>query len=72
MLKQFGLNPNEIYREGFFKVAILNRSAKEATLQGSPFIAFYQRKASINETLKQFGVDANKIYQEKHLCWRLF
>ena len=72
MLKQFGVSTNEIYQEGFLKVPVLNRSTKGATLQGTLFIAFYLRKASINEILKQFGVSTNEIYQEKHLCWRLF
>ena len=72
MLKQFGVSPNEIYQEDFLKGPVLNRSAKGATLQGTLFIAFYQRKANINEILKQFGVNANEIDQEKHLCRRLF
>ena len=30
MLKQFGVSTNEIYQEGFLKVAVLNRSTKGA------------------------------------------
>ena len=71
MLKQFAVSTNEIDQEGFLKVPVLNRFTERATLQGTLFIAFYQRKASINEILKQFGVNANEVYQEKHLCWRL-
>ena len=67
IIKQFGISPNEIYQEAFLKVPILNRSTKEAKISSfcrAPFIAFYQRKASINEILKRFGVSTNEIYQE--------
>ena len=32
MLKQFGVSSNEIYLEGFLKVAVLNRSTKGAKI----------------------------------------
>ena len=67
MLKQFGVSPNEIYQEDFLKGPVLNRSAKGATLQGTLFIAFYQRKANINEILKQFGVKLIKFIR-KNTC----
>ena len=64
MLIKFGVSTNEIYQEDFFKVAVLNRSTKGATLQSTLFIVFYQRKESINEILKQSGLSTNGIYQE--------
>ena len=32
MLKQFAVSTNEIYQEGFLKVAVLKRSTKGATI----------------------------------------
>ena len=31
MLKQFGINTNEIYQECFLKIPVLNQSTKRAT-----------------------------------------
>ena len=72
MLKQLGVSTNEIYQEAFLKVPVLNCSTKGAMngqllSQSTLFIAFYQQKASKNETLGQFGVRANEIYSEGFL-----
>ena len=38
MLKQFGVSANEIYQEGFLKVAVLNRLRKEQ--RSAPFVEY--------------------------------
>ena len=68
MLKQFGVSTNEIYQEGFLKVAVFKplyeRSNDHLLSQSTLFMAFYQRKARINEVLKRFGGSTNENYQE--------
>ena len=69
MLKQFGVSTNEIYQEVFFRVPVLNRSTKGATISSfrrAP-CSQSQKKARKNEILKQFKVSSNDIYQEHFL-----
>ena len=59
------VNINEIHQEDFLKVIVLRtlrRSNDRLLPQNTLSKVFYLQKVSKIETLKQFGVNANKIY----------
>ena len=59
------VNINEIHQEDFLKVIVLKtlrRSNDRLLPQNTLSKVFYLQKVSKNEMLKQFGVNANKIY----------
>ena len=59
------VNITEIHEEDFLKVIVLKtlrRSNDRLLPQNTLSKVFYLQKVSKNEMLKQFGVNANKIY----------
>ena len=59
------VNINEIHQEDFLKVIVLRtlrRSIDRLLPQNTLSKVFYLQKVSKIEMLKQFGVNANKIY----------
>ena len=59
------VNINEIHQEDFLKVIVLRtlrRSNDRLLPQNTLSKVFYLQKVSKIEMLKQFGVNANKIY----------
>ena len=59
------VNINEIHQEDFLKVIVLKtlrRSNDRLLPQNTLSKVFYLQKVSKIEMLKQFGVNANKIY----------
>ena len=59
------INTNEIHQEDFLKVIVLNllrRGNDQLLPQNTLSKVFYLQKVSKIEMLKQFGVNANKIY----------
>ena len=59
------VNINEIHQEDFLKVIVLRtlrRSNDRLLPQNTLSKVFFLQKVSKNEMLKQFGVNANKIY----------
>ena len=59
------VNINEIHQEDFLKVIVLKtlrRSIDRLLPQNTLSKVFYLQKVSKIEMLKQFGVNANKIY----------